>query len=453
MDDDWAETDGDGALDLSSLALPEVKVPDPPAPTKPVVPAENAWTRVEQSSDVRRPVGDARAFGNPRSAPPGIGNRRQELASPSPSHEQPRGRFGFGNGGHGSGGGGGGGAAATSGGSSFSVQESTLYMTSLPSETSETEIAGFFSQYGVTPGDVRLTYHSDTGKVKAALIRLRDPETAQSALGMNGRQLGGRTPYIKIDGSDRRNGGRERGGGFSSGNYQLHGSGGGGGPPGYGDGGRERRSYGSSGFGTKNYRDGGMGGEGPGSGGYGGRRGYGGANGQFEPAGTGMGGGRDRDDFGGRDRRGPIPQAADPTIPEGPPPEGRKRLQLKPRTKPMPKLDIDKRAIEPTGKSSSALAYPKSAPVGGARDTRSSTADERGSRPQYITHHADATNGSADDFRPVQKGEGAAPASAIDNGRGQMSIARPGARDADAADKPVLANAFDALAVDDAADE
>lgn len=69
-------------------------------------------------------------------------------------------------------------------------------------------------------------------------------------------------------------------------------------------------------------------------------------------------------------RRAAPTQADDPSIPTGPPPAGRKRLNLKPRTKPLPTLDIDHRAIDQPGRAGrgasmddARLARFRSAPV------------------------------------------------------------------------------------------
>jgi hypothetical protein len=277
-------------------------------------------------------------------------------------------------------------------------------MSNLPYETSEHDVVAFFREFGVGLGDVALQRRPDSGQVHAALVKFRDASTASSAMALDGAQLGSRTVHLKIDGMDRRSSSGNRGGGFSSGNFVPHGVGS---PPGYGDGGqwggRERRSYGSSGFGGAAPRDGG--GDGGGAGGFGSRerKGYGGVSGHFEPAGGQFGGasggsGRDREEGGGgRERRGPGMQAADPTIPEGPPPEGRKKLQLKPRTKPPPKLDIDTRQIDPPVRSQ---GHPRSGVGLGDVDNRGSGTPVRAggvnrfkgeniSRPNSSSSHSD----------------------------------------------------------------
>lgn len=376
MADDWGEAEaGEGDLGLGDLGIPDVELPDIPEPTPTPAPApartpapqHNAWTASKQSSDVRRALRGS----------PGIGPGNSTQGGPPNSHGASFGsRFGGGGSGGGVGGGVGGGggpmgAANAHYGSRFnsggSSQASTLYITNLPANTDESLLVDHFRRNNFSTVSVNITRHSDSGNVKAALVQLQDPETANAAVAaLNERPVSGRNLRIKIDGSDRRSGGF------------------GGGPPGYDSPSGNRRSYGSGGFGGNSHRDGG----GYGSGAVGNnssgfsreRKGYGGASGHFEPAGMPSGrgshGGHARDGTarhdGGRERRAAGMQADDPTIPVGPPPEGRKRLQLKPRTKPPPKLEIDERAIDSpsshqgnTGRGTARAASRENAPQDG----------------------------------------------------------------------------------------
>lgn len=356
---DWGDDDDDlggiGGLD----ALPDVELPEV-APSAP--PPENAWAAAKQSPDVRRPV--------LRGAPPvtsGVPAARVALSKEGlgGAGSPPRGfgggsndvRSGGGGGGGFERGAGGGGGYGGGGGGGGGSQAATLYCSNLPFETDEAQIAQFFADFGANPGSVNIQRHSDSGNIRAALVKCASPEAAEAAVeALNNRDFGGRSMRIKVDGSDRRGG---SGGGY----------GGGGGGGGYGggmdSGGGGRRSYGSSGFGGGAPRDGGgdqWGGGGGGGGRSGERKGYGGESGQFEPSGGGggygggggggYGGGRDGDRGGDRrERRGPGMQADDPTIPVGPVSEGRKKLVLKPRTKPPPVLEIDRRLIDPPASS------------------------------------------------------------------------------------------------------
>lgn len=292
--DDWGSDEG-GDLSLA-LDLPDVEIIKPKpapapvsAPPAPVVPAVNAWTQRRETSDVRK------LYRGPVSTP--NSDSRSNVVRQPPRSAPPVGRTPSNHGGAppGNFGGGGGGGSQTKG--------VTLYVTNLPSRCEAREIRNIFSRAGCS--DVRLTHHSDTGNVRAAFVELAAGVDPENALGLNGFTFEGRSIHVKIDGAGRSGGS-----------------------------GRSRNSYGSSGFGP-NGRDGR---ERNGRGGSGGH--WGGSS--YEPAGSG---GRDRND---RDRT----QAMDPTIPTGEAPPGRKKLQLKPRTKPLPVFKVDKSALaEPTTRS------------------------------------------------------------------------------------------------------
>lgn len=199
----------------------------------------------------------------------------------------------------------------------------TLYVAHLPFNTHEGEIASFFEKSGVTPADVRLTRYDDTGKIKAAFVTTRGDANRDSALAMDGAKLAGLSVHVKIDGADRRGGGgsRERGG--------------------YGFGSRDRRTDDPhSGGGGGSHRETGWS-----SGGWVDRSGTGG----FDSGGRGERGREARSSGGGRGgpgaARSTLDHRDDPTIPTGPPPAGRKKLVLKPRTKPPPVLDVDTRTL------------------------------------------------------------------------------------------------------------
>lgn len=350
--DDWAsDGEAEDLGDLGKLDLPEVKITAPPVPTPPpapVVPATNAWQR-RDPGDVRAvmrgPVGASAASGGQRSAPPGGPPRRAGFGRDPPAGRPAYGSGGFGSGGSGgsgnggygfnsgsgpAGGAGNGGYGFNSGGGPAPAGSgdaptaggtgATLYVSNLPPRVEAQELIDFFQDAGCV--DVRLSHHTDTGNVKAAFVVLGPNVDPEQALSYEGRMFGSRTIHVKVDG-ERRSGST-----------------------------RERQPYGSGGFGVNGSRDrdrgrsnGGVGGGFGGSGGgFGGSGGFGGGGGG---GGSGHWGGSSYElpSRGSERERNSSLQAPDPTIPTGPAPAGRKRLVLKPRTKPMPKLDIDHRAI------------------------------------------------------------------------------------------------------------
>lgn len=347
--DDWASDDEADLGDIGAeLDLPQVELPPQPEPAAPVIPAVNAWSQPRQRGDARSllPPGAGpgpRGGGGPpgrRTFDNGPGYQRRDDRGPPPQ----RGSGGPG-GAHGGGGQG---------------RPTVLYVSNLPSRTDENEIGSMFHNCGVS--EIRVTHHSDTGNVKAAFVTIAAGTDPGPALGVDGSMLGNRPMHVKIDGSDRPRGGGGGGGGreraaYGSGGFGVNGGGGGGG-------------YGGSSYG------GGGGGYSGGGGGFGGRRsngdGGGGAWGgsAYEPAGGRDGARGDRDrDRGGRDRE-PRVQQFDPTIPTGPPSAGRKKLNLKPRTKPAPKLDIDHRAIGDKPRATGEFSRPGSRGDSRIGDTR-----------------------------------------------------------------------------------
>lgn len=331
MDDEWGSDDGvdQGLGDIS--AIPEVELPDPiPDPNPPkakqealAIPARNAWEKKSGSGDFRHLMREP-----PASAPAVVrGQGRRDAFNSFANKDQDHGMGGprknyrsAPNGGpsgslDGFGGGGGG-------------RGTVLYVSNLPFETNENEISSFF-QTACDVSDVRLSYHSDTGNIKAAFVTLLQGQPADPALSLDGRLFGGRSLHVKIEGSDRRN--RERGS-YGSGGYGANGS---------GTGGSYGSPYGGSSFSSRDRRSSSGGG------------GWGGSGGSYEAPSSSR---TDRDQPG--ENRGAGRQNDDPTIPTGPTPAGRRKLQLKPRTKPPPTLEIDHRAIDGVKKSEPASAPP-----------------------------------------------------------------------------------------------
>lgn len=330
MAEEWAELDGTAGLDLDNLTLPEVELPDVEVAPK-GIPPENAWTKPKQYSESRRQSGDIRVHKETSYAGNfgrgGVSHDNVHGSSASSFTSNRRNGRASGN---------------------SEPSDSSLFVTNLPFDVTEDVIARFFDDFNVAQNDVYLVRHSNSKDIKGAVVQLKSAQEAQNAIDvLDHKQLHNRAVRVRIDNFERRNNG-----GFPSAHAANA-------PPGYGDAvaGRDRKSYTSSGFSNSSFggdpssRDGFSGGN---SAGGRERRGYGGAGGQYEPAGSsshgnGFGGiGKERDEAGrgSRDRRRSGLQADDPTIPQGPTPEGRKRLQLKPRTKPLPTLEIDTRAID-----------------------------------------------------------------------------------------------------------
>lgn len=399
--DDWGSDAGDDLGDIS--AIPDVQVPEPPPKPAHVaaIPATNAWTRADQSGDVRsgrgapaaRPVGRQGfgSFGAGGGAPPPRGGFSGAERVPHPSA-------------------GGGGAA----------RGVTMYVSNLPFDTDESEIADFFGACGVGSSDVRITRHSDTGNIKAAFVSLRPDQSTEAALACDGQPMRNRPVHVKVEGSDRAGGGGRSGGGRDRDRGGYGGS--------YGGSGGGGASYGGS-FGGRERREESGGGGGWGGGGWGG-------SGGFEPAGDrgghGDGGRGDRD--GGRGGRGDGTQAMDPTIPTGPPPAGRKKLQLKPRTKPLPVLEIDERAI--SGPRSGSTASPAFSRDG----ARPSAPVARAGRDSDLPSSGPPTSGRWTNAREAGDTIPAAKATAATS---------PTAKKDEEGSKPVLLNTFAALEVKD----
>lgn len=340
MDEDWAsDGDDDGDLvDTSNLPpIPEVEVAVSTSSVSEPSPPPNAWKN--QSGDVRlatrlgagqnqtpsqiQPT--ANKFRNgppprrdniPRSAPPPSGARNNSTNNPGRAFSN---------------------VGRSSSWGASGNNEVTYYVTNLP-QTNENDIASFFADHGINTISVRITRHADSGNFKAAFVTVNQSQ-CQQGLDLDGTMFGSRTMHIKIDGVDRdnRRNGRDRGG-FNSVSYG-------------GAFGRDRRGFEDSGnTGTRNWSSSNNGNRisnNQGSDGPSDRRFRNDRDGTRPNRGTG----------GGRDQ---LPK--DSTIPTGPVPSGRKKLQLKPRTKPPPVLEVDQRAIDPprsTGVGSSSFPVPK----------------------------------------------------------------------------------------------
>lgn len=430
MDDDWA-SEGEGGQGLGDFAIPEVSVPEPPskpaqspsnpapppapAPSPPVV---NAWapanssgdvrlaTRLRNAANLRSPAPSGAPHLDPRArAPPPVDTRRarpvpnmpqivpsqhsvpvppQHPIQVPPQHSMPVPSQ------HG--------AYQQGGGSAVSV----LYVTHLPAEVREHDVAGFFARCGVSMPDVRIIRHSDTGNVKAAFVTVRGEANREMALGLDGIKLMGRAVYVKIDGADRRNAvPRDRGLGF---------------------GGRDRAEV-AKGDGMWGER----------------------SNVPYD-------GGNDRREVRSKGRgRNSGEQREDPTIPTGPTPAGRKKLMLKPRTKPMPVLEVDTRAIDGV-KSSGGLASSGSSTGGGDAQV------EKGVGPMSSGRRSGAIGkeggpASAEKWSTLSK-EGGGQRGSVGKGpigRNPVSKGKEWAnkKEDDNKNRPVLLNAFAALEVND----
>ena len=316
----------------------------------------------------------------------------------------------------------------------------TLYVFHLPFDTSEAEIANLFSHCAVTPADVHLTHHNDTGNIKAALVTVRGDENLNAGLAVDGAKLSGRPVHVKVDG-DRRGGGGQR----------------------------ERSGYG---FGSKDRRMEAM----PSSSPYGGQRDSTWSSGWTDRSGSGGFDQSPRGERGGEGRsagasrgaavtpRGASDQREDPTIPTGPPPAGRKKLVLKPRTKPPPVLEVDTRAIDGVKPSApSSVSQPRRRFENS--DPSKTLAMRQSSSPSVTAPLSEDANPNAKEMTPadpkVEKWTTPKDAAAKTQGE-RWSSAKEGApqkasgttqgsnkKDDDSKKRPVLLNTFAALEVND----
>lgn len=385
MDDDWA-SDGDEEAGLGDIsAIPEVKIPEqtrkPVQPPLRSIPPVNAWA-VRPPNDghdaIRHPTRLPKQGLTPRQSR--RDNNKPSLSGSFERTERPNSRIN------------------SASGSSRPV---TLYVTNLPFDANESTITAFFESHGVRFANVRITRYSDTGNIKAAFVPLLPEQNVEHALSVDGRSLGSRKIHVKIDGTD---GSRRRDRPGSLGSVSYGGS----------FGGRERREKSTNSWGAGSWSDR--------------------PSASVDALDRRM---SDRKDEGRRDSS----QIPDPSIPTGPPPAGRKKLQLKPRTKPLPVLDIDKRAIDPP-------TTPASAPPVSGRE-------ENGSRR---LSNLDSEKGTKPSKNPLVRGQqspgsGAADESwtaAKETGVTRLSSLNPSSnKKEDDSKRPVLLNAFAALQVND----
>lgn len=366
-EDDWASDgeDGGGLGDIN--ALPEVKVVDIPPPPKPVspkptAPPPNAWTSSAESGDMRASL--ARAGPKPHHHhPPGSRVPRRPVfpsnsAIPSKHHphsaphhsdrqrSMPNARAGV-----------------------------SLFVSNLPMDTTQAAITAFFTREQFPPVDVHILRQSNSGNVRAAVVTLHPDALTPEALSLDGKPFSGRALSIRLD-NDRESRRRQHN------SFQHHDR-----PT------SDRFSDGpshSNSFASKDRRDdmsappsrqSARGAHLPN------RNDHHFSTGRpvshdrsapphivqnerpSQPAGPGAQShewqhrGDRRAQENGRQYRGAgrdSTLAQDPTIPTGPIPSGRKKLQLKPRTKPMPVLEVDQRAIDgPKASSTSGPAAMK----------------------------------------------------------------------------------------------
>ncbi|PXF45760.1 hypothetical protein BWQ96_04528 [Gracilariopsis chorda] len=406
MDDDWAsegEEEGLGDLsDIPDVDLPvQIKTPLPeptPQPPAPVVPRQNAWTKPNQSQQVRsavqspaqhqqQPQGRA-LHRRQNSFPASFGSNLERPSQPAPRH-QPR---------------------------SHTGPTTTLYVTNLPYQTHEQAIGDFFTASSVHVVGIRLVKHPDTGNIRAALVTVV-ADHVPKALAVDGRMFGGRTIYVKIDGTDGKRGAR-------------------------GERSQSRNpSFGSS-FGTRapplngNARSSSWHDRGPGHS----------IDSQLTRRAS-----DNRDDR--RSRLAPL--AKDPSIPVGPPPAGRKKLQLMPRTKPPPELQVDQRAISQQKPPQSAMPAP------GRQDSEKFSQNRAGPPPRRVNSYGgerSSTRGdrSSDRFDRVDRRD---RGPRMDDSRNKWTNSKetatsrpssqPTAKKEDDSKRPVLQNTFAALDIKD----
>lgn len=336
-EDDWASdgADGDGLGDIS--AIPEVKLPDPPEPPKPespkpVPPPPTAWTNTSKSDDVRASLARARPY---PSTPPGLRRDNSETqqfpgsSAPASSGAQA-------------------GALDRPRTPSNSRGGVALFVSNLPYETSQDQIVQFFEQSGMPAVSVRAIRAQE--KLRGAVVTLGTDISPERALSLNGSLFGGRHINVRMD-SGRDNRRRQNN------NNQDRGS-------------SDRPSTlpSQSGFGRRDdsSRYSRQAGRGLGPNLRNGRP-YSADRGSVQPSPQGQLASdplppadspfsqastvQDRRDRGDNFRQGRqfsrkqnLPE--DPTIPVGPIPTGRKKLELKPRTKPLPVLEVDQRLID-----------------------------------------------------------------------------------------------------------
>lgn len=406
MDDDWASDGDEEELALGDLSdIPDVDVPvpvKPPLPEPhqhppaPVVPRQNAWTKPNQSHQVRsavqsppqQPPQDRSLHRRQNSFPASFGSNLERPHQPAPRH-QPR---------------------------SYHGPTTTLYVTNLPYQTHEQAIGDFFTSISVHVVGIRFTRHADTGNIKAALVTIVADHVAK-ALAADGRMFGGRILHVKIDGTDGKRGPRaER----SHSRSPSFGSSFGGRAPPLNANGR-----------SSSWHD-----RGPGH--------------SFDSQLTRRAS-DNRDDRRSRS----TPLAKDPSIPLGPPPAGRKKLQLMPRTKPPPDLQVDQRTISQQKPPQSAMPAP------GRHEPEKFTHDRAGPAPRRVNSYGGErptarNDRSADRFDRVDRRD---RGPRMDDSRSKWTNSRetaasrpssqPTTKKEESSRRPVLQNTFAALDIND----
>ncbi|CAN8072289.1 unnamed protein product [Agarophyton chilense] len=408
MDDDWA-SDGEeeGLGDLSDLPVidippqqrhnpvPPHKSLHPPTSERPP-PRQNAWTKPNQSHQVRaaaqQPPQPRPQHRRQNSFPASFGSKLDRFDS-DPHSQQRR---------------------------ASNAPSITLYATNLPYETNEQAIADFFNENTINVFGIRLMRHSDTGNIKAALVTIAADHVTK-ALATDGKLFGGRTIYVKVDGTDGKRGSRDK----DRGDRGLN----------------KTSSFGSS-FGSRvapngNSRSGTVWNDrGPGH--------------SFDSQLT-----RRPSDNSREDRRSrAASHSTDPTIPTGPPPAGRKKLQLMPRTKPPPSLQADKRNAPASKAPQTAMPAP------GRPEHDTSVQSKGGPAPRRVNslggERFSRSDSNDDKFDKVEKRDrgGRASGESASNWTNlkETNVSRPPphpTKKEDDSKRPVLLNTFAALESND----
>lgn len=431
MADDWGDFDDNDELDINDLVIPEVHISEPEPAVKPAVkpaaPPENPWNKQKHLSQVLSGSSDVRiqqGTSNLGGASQGDSSQNPTPASYASSVSSPR-------------------SAASSGGfprGKHSAPDSKIVIRGLPSNISEDQVAEFLQQRNISPSEIVLVPPKSTNGIYSAVIQLADADVAQKAvIELDGQRFAGRAVGVRVESMERHgNGGISPVYISSTPSYQGE-------SLGY----KDRRSYGSSNFGSPGFSSRSFGG----TGNSGGRdTAFGGRDKRFFTAsGTasdfsgssfrGNGHGLTGKDWGAsghtsKDRRRSTSQAEDPTIPQDPPPEGRKKLQLKPRTKPIPAFEVDSRAID--------------AP---STDRPRFTRTETGGTPQRENELSRTASSSVAGTRrnglPESSESRVTNSSTLNNGVRAGGASANGASDS----APPLANKFAALSMEESLDD
>lgn len=288
MDDDWAtDGEGDGLGDLSDI--PQVELPPAlkKASSEPVpLPPANIQPSTPPRNAWANPTQSDHIRAPPQNQQPNLNRLQNSLPTALQSNIH-------------------------SNSHPNNPHSTSLYAANLPYQTNEQAIQDFFTNYEVNVLNIRLLKHPNTVKIKAAIISIA-ADHLQKALATDGKLFGGRAMHVKIEGTDSRRG-RERERDRDRDRDRIH---------------TRTASFGSS-FPSRPTSNPSWQDRGPGSS----------FDSQFN---------RRQSDPIREDRRNRISPASDPSIPTGPPPAGRKKLNLKPRTKPPPQLQVDQRVVDST---------------------------------------------------------------------------------------------------------